>query len=772
MKRFFTLLSALSFCLFVSAQVKISGTVVDSDTKQIVEFANLSLLKSDSTFVATASSDNRGLFAFNNIPSGNYILSASLLGYEKTYHSVSATEKETAVGTIPMAHDAVALKDVVVTGQTVIQKSDRKIIVPSASQLKISNNGITLLKNLQLSRIIVNPIDNSVTVPGSGAVQFRINGVEVGINEITALVPTDIIRIEYHDDPGMRYGDVPAVLDYITRRRETGGSISANLGNAFFQNLDWGENTLSAKVNHKKSEFSANAYWARRAIDWTRENTETFVYSNKTIEREEVGTPTKFKQDRLNYSVNYNLNDADNYVLNLRLRNILEDTPNDFSNRNSIMTSSDNSSALSIVDHSSSLSNVPSLDVYFQKNLKNNQLLILNAVGTYFDTRTTRTYQESLANDLITDIYSRVDGKKYSLIMEGIYEKTLKTGKLTAGLKHSQSFTNNKYSGNVTADVNLRVAETYLYSEYQLQKNKFNYTLGLGVVRTCNSQDDLKNNSYIFRPTFRVNYKINENAYARYNFSVYSTAPSLSDLNNVEQSIDSLQIRRGNPNLHTVWFLSNQINAGYNKGILGIEAFAHYLYYKKPMMEQVTSENEKFVHQVINQKAMHQFYSQVSVSLKPWKDYISLTYTEGLNRFVSEGLDYTHTFSYWRSRLSANANYKNFVVGAEVYSRWDNLWGEDVQYGEKMHILSVGYNKPKWSISTLFFNPFSKRYDQSTYNLSKLTPSSSYVYTDNLAGTFVIQFSMNLDFGRKFKAGDKRLNNDDSDSGIMTGSKK
>jgi hypothetical protein len=111
-------------------------------------------------------------------------------------------------------------------------------------------------------------------------------------------------------------------------------------------------------------------------------------------------------------------------------------------------------------------------------------------------------------------------------------------------------------------------------------------------------------------------------------------------------------------------------------------------------------------------------------------------------------------------------------MGAEIYSRWDNLWGEDIEYGEKMHIITAGYNKPRWNVTAMMFNPFSKRYDQSNSNLSKLTPNSSYVYTDNLAGTFIIQFSMNINFGRKFKAGDKRLNNDDSDSGIMSGTKK
>jgi hypothetical protein len=773
MKYSYIILTALSIlAMSVSAQVKISGTIVDSDTRKFVEYANLALLKEDSSFVAAASSDDQGLFAFNNIPAGSYILSASSLGYNKAFQSVNATEKDAKVGNVLLTPSSFALKDIIVTGHTIIQKADKKLILPSASQIKISNNGMTLLKNLQLPRIMVNPIDNTVTVPGSGAVQLRINGVVVTVAEITALSPVDIIRIEYHDDPGMRYGDAPAVLDYITRRRETGGSVSANLGNVLFQNLSWGENTISAKVNNKNSEFSVYGYWSKRGIDWVRENEETFIFPDKTLERKEVGQPTRFEQDRLNYALNYSLNEPDKYMLNVNLRNNYEHTPNSFSDRESILYSSDNATPLAISDLSSSRGNTPALDIYFQKNLKKEQFLIFNVVGTYIDSHSARTYRETRGNNLSTDIFSSVDGEKYSLIAEGIYEKTLKKGKISAGLKHSQSFTNNQYSGNVAADVNLHVAETYLYSEYQLRQNKLNYTFGIGWTRTFNSQENQKNESYIWRPTIRVNYTINNNAYVRYSSSVLSTAPSLSDLNNVEQNIDSLQIRKGNPDLHTVWFLSNKLNVGYSKGIFGLELFAHYLYYNEPMMEQVSYNGDKFVRMIINQKAMHQLYTQASLSLKPWKDFITLRYTPEFNRFVSKGNDYTHTFSYWRTQVSVNLNYKNYFAGAEIYSRWDNLWGEDLEYGERMHILTAGYNKPKWNITAMIFNPFSKRYDQSNRNVSMLAPSSSYVYTDNLAGTFVVRLSMNLNFGSKFKAVQKRLNNDDSDSGIMSGTKK
>ena len=47
----------------------------------------------------------------------------------------------------------------------------------------------------------------------------------------------------------------------------------------------------------------------------------------------------------------------------------------------------------------------------------------------------------------MTNIYTKVDGKRYSVIGEGIYEKELETG-ISAGLKHTQAYTDNVYSGS------------------------------------------------------------------------------------------------------------------------------------------------------------------------------------------------------------------------------------------------------------------------------------------------------------------------------------
>lgn len=765
-----TLIFSIALLITITSvsQIKLSGTILDASTNKPIDFANVALLQQDSVFIAGIETDEKGKFNFNNIAKGNYILSTSFMGYDKSQIKINNLEKDLDVGDIALLSSDISLNDVTITANSIIRKPDRQLILPTQAQIEAANNGVTLLRNLQLSRIIINPMDNKITTSGGESVQLRINGVEVSQAEITAINPKDIIRIEYHDDPGMRYNNAAAVLDYIVRQRESGGNINTNLANAISE-MGWGENYFSAKYNHKKSEFSTNVYWSHRKLEWTRENHETFVFPDRTLQRIEQGEPTDVKFGQLNASLNYNLQEADKYLFNVRLRNNYNYIPNDFSDRSSRLIQ--DNSTLSIYDHSSTYSNSPSLDIYYQRNLKNEQLLIFNVVGTYINSRNSRTYQESRGNLTTTDIYSRIKGDKYSLIGEGIYEKSLSNGKISAGMKHTQTYTENLYMGDVKTIVGMNTAETYAYLEYQLKKGKFNYMFGIGGMRTYNSQGGESNEKYIFRPTLRITYNINENLFIRYNGYISGYAPSLSDLNNVEQAIDSLQIRRGNPGLKTVTFYSNSLTASWNKGIFGAEVFANYNYDNKPIMETVTLENGKFVKTSENQKSFHRLNIQTTLSLKPYKDYITISVRPRLNRYISNGNGYTHTHTNWRMGFSIFGNYKKWYAGSEVYSRYNNLWGESFNRGERFHLITAGYNNTKWSVGLTMLNPFSKNYDIGTSNRSALTPNKQIAYSDKLAQVFVVNVSLNLDFGRQYKAASKRLQNEDTDSGVLSGKK-
>jgi len=144
--------------------------------------------------------------------------------------------------------------------------------------------------------------------------------------------------------------------------------------------------------------------------------------------------------------------------------------------------------------------------------------------------------QEWKNDILLSDILSNVDGDKYSIIGEGIYERQFEAGRLGGGLKHTQSWTDNTYSGTVGGRTKMKQSETYLYTEFSGRVKKLNYTAGIGVSRSWFKQEGEEDYQYYtFRPKVSLQYNFTDNMYFRVNGSVNNVSPSLSELSAIEQ---------------------------------------------------------------------------------------------------------------------------------------------------------------------------------------------------------------------------------------------
>jgi len=66
------------------------------------------------------------------------------------------------------------------------------------------------------------------------------------------------------------------------------------------------------------------------------------------------------------------------------------------------------------------------------------------------------------------------------------------------------------------------------------------------------------------------------------------------------------------------------------------------------------------------------------------------------------------------------------------------------------------------------FNPFADNYKQENENWSQYASYKRSNYIKESSRMFLMQFTYNFSFGRKFKGDQKRLNNTDDDSGVMS----
>ena len=356
-------------------KIEIKGTVRDASDKSI-EYVNVVLQTIDSTFVAGVTTSPEGEFIFKNTAAGDYRLVLSSIGYNTGYITLNGVKRHTDLGPIVLDSASIALEGVTITGSSQISRADRKLVFPSERQMKTSTNGVNLLQELMLPRILVNPMNNEIGLSGGGELQLRINGVKAEIDEIKAIRPADIIRIEYHDNPGLRYGNAEVVLDYIVRRPETGGNFGADISQGL--NTMWGNYNLYGKVNHKKSEFGFSYYMGPRDFNGMyRDNEEEFhLADGTTLRRLEKGEPSKATMYQHNLNVNYSLQASENSLFSATLRLRGNNQPH-WDYKGTLYNANDEADVVDMTDRTDQSWTRPSLDLYYQQNLKNKQTLVL-----------------------------------------------------------------------------------------------------------------------------------------------------------------------------------------------------------------------------------------------------------------------------------------------------------------------------------------------------------------------------------------------------------
>ena len=755
--KYFVLAAAMVCAVSMVANNKVSGVIKDAADKSALVGVNVTLVESQKSkgestrnVVSGTVTDAHGKFSLE-AKTGEFVLECSYIGYEPIGMSLTVSGN-THLGTIEMNEASTELGEVVVEGDAVIQKVDRQILLPNKEQLGASSDGMSLLQNLQIPRIVVNPVENSVKTLANQDVQLRINGIEASSSEVMAINPKDVIRIEYHDQPGVRYNGAAAVINYIVRHRDTGGNLMLNASNGVTM-PGWGEYHLSGKVNFGKSSFSLMTHYSPRDVYWTRTNAETYNFSTGTIENREVGEPTRFKMNPVNIGLTYNWTNGEKNMLQIALRDFMNFTPHSKTNRNSRLYQATDSFA--IHDHESSKSISPSLDIYYEHNLPNDHHLYFDVVGTYINSSNDRRFEQLPLGETIadtSDVTSRVKGNKYSLIGEAIYEKDWENIGLTVGVRHNQQWVENRYASAINeqmvndqmVNVSMTTAETYAFAEVQQRVKQFSYAVGIGAMHTYIEQAGQKQSNWIARPQLTLSYDFGNGVFWKYKGYVSGYQPSLSAMSDVAQQIDKYQIRQGNPNLKPVMFVANEMQLSWQSKHVNLNLWANYSYDHKPIMDET----------------YEQLIDGQSYAVRTYANYVSL------------GNSYTHKHFNPGVRASIMGMYKGWQFFGEVTTRYNNLWGETLEYGEFYHHIGLGYNADKWGFRAMLMNPFSvKGYSIETKDLSALAPNTQHAEMRDFRQMLILNFHCNLDFGTQRRDSGKRINNEDKENGILSGTK-
>ncbi len=768
MRTLFFLLSIISFsqsAFSQSGNLNITGILVDRDNSP-VDYATITLLSSDSLYIRGANLLADGTFDISDIVSGDYLLKIQSLGYNDMYVSIPQMNKKMNIGTISLTENSEVLNEVVVTADAVINKVNKQILLPSSLQLKTSTQGFDLLNKMPIPDIRVDVVNRVISSADGGNVQLRINGVRSEINELMSLKAENILRVESYNALDARFGneDASVIIDVILKERITGGYVMADLTNALF--TGFGNHQVAGRMNYKDSEFGISYDLSYRDYEdrWI-DKTTTFNIPDNTIIRRQYGIRTPFNYQVHTINLLYNLLSKDRYTLNILLKNELWDANNDYRSKNYYINN--NASSLSTTFNSLH-SNKPVLDVFFKYNLPNEQSLAFNMVGTYIRTDNDRLYMESNEIENLTDIHNKIKGDKYSLISELIYDRKIQNQLFTAGAKHTQGYANNKYTGSSIGEVDLKNTDTYVFAQIQGSIKKIGYSFGLGLTRLWFQQEDEGYTFYSLRPSAQLSYKIRDNLTVKYAFSVISRAPSLSQLSDIVQQVDSLVSTTGNSALKPYNVYNNNFISSYHKGVVNASLNLRYTYYNRPIMDNIYVEDDKLLVIPDNQRRFQRLGGFLNVNVELIKNIWSIGLTGGIDYYQSNGQSYSHSYTNPWGDIETNVAYKKFDLNMGIYLRTNQLWGETINYGEDWQSIDLGYTHNSFKFGVGMSYPFKNKWSAGSKSLSDLKPETSWTYIADNGHMLYLKFAWNFSFGKKAHTSKKTLNNIDSDTGIKS----
>lgn len=656
---------------------------------------------------------------------------------------------------------SVNLDEVTIQGAQVVNKIDGKMIHPTDAQKESSNNGYSILQKLSLPNIRINEIDHTVTaIDNSGSVQIRINNIIVDKQELQALDPKTITKIDFIDNPGVRYGDdIAYVINIYTRRKDSGYTVGADATTSF--TALQGEATTYGKWNYKKSELSLSYNYSGAKLygilvsdvaDYTLDDGSIYTISRKD---EKAFTSS----NNHNIELTYNLADSTAYVFQASLNGIFNKTPKDY-NITDIADGTDNYTATSRYNGSSNSSD---LDLYFFRQITPRQSITANAVGTYISTNTYNYNDEGGAYQYY------VDGKTASALSEIIYENRLKPFTLSAGINYSYKYTNNKYTGDTYALTEMNQNKIYGFSGIKGSLKAFRYSIGAGISYMHYKQDEFNYDFWTFRPKLNLYYRLTKGLQLSYSYKMYDKLSSFAMMSDATIKTNSMEYKVGNPNLKPSRFSDHRLQLLYNKSRLQSNLMISFRHCDKPNMElyERTAEN-KFKYTQTNQKEIDILH--ISANLIYWfiPEKLQFSVYGGMQRYFNYGTEYSHfsTFGFYMCNITAYLG--NFTLQADIDngSRW--LEGETKGYLGSYTKFKGSYDYKDWQFSLTWTNPFCKKYISDKGEVINRNLHKMIIDWDKDEGCQVaLNVSWRLSRGKEHKSVDKTINLSDKETGIM-----
>jgi outer membrane receptor protein involved in Fe transport len=566
---------------------KLSGIVIDADTRKPVEFATIAVIRVRDQKPETGGVANeKGFFMIEQIKPGKYFAKISFIGYESfstDTFMILPQAPEKNLGTIRLNNASKKLNEVVVSGDRgIMQMSiDKKVFNVDKNLLSEGGNAGDVLQTIPS---VTTDVDGNINLRGSGNVTVLIDGKPSSLagSDMSALlqqIPANTIEsVELITNPSAKYDPdgMSGIINIVLKKNKKdlfSGSANVSAGTSE-------QYTAGLNLNYRKNKWNTSVGLGVRSNQRTgsqknlRQNifSDTTFYSNQYSDRNDlikginarVGIDYSFNnKNTLGVNTTYNIRNRKNNS-DINYENL--DANNSLSSR-SVRTSraDDEGNNLDASIYYKKLFARPKEELYIEGTLsqssgdrtENFSQEYFNADGNPFNSNAflqrSDNIDNSYVNTLKLDYSYPVD--EFSKIETG-FKSSFRN--VDADIRAENFDTiNSEYVNNPNVTNHFVFDEQVhaVYGIYSRTINKFGFQVGLRAEQAYTSADQIStgekfNNDYFsLFPSIYFSYKLEKDQELQLNYSRRINRPSVNNLNPFVDYEDPQNLRRGNPTL-------------------------------------------------------------------------------------------------------------------------------------------------------------------------------------------------------------------------------
>ena len=613
---FFSLLSPSLFA--GEGSIKITGKVVESTSRQPVEFATVMIAdKQTGEAITGVTTDADGAFLVEAKLSDFYV-EISFLGYAtQTITDIQVRGGEVDLGTIVLTEIGETLSEVVVRAEksSTEFKLDKRVFNVGEDLSSTGASALEVLNNVPSVNV---DIEGQISLRGSTGVQVLINGKpsvlasEQG-NALGTITADMIEKIEVITNPSAKYDaeGTSGIINIVIKkeeRRGLNGSLTLNTGVPHNHNLGLSLNRRTEKFN-LFSQLGAGY----RELPRERENINLDRVNDFTI----LSEGTEYRNE-LFYNfilgTDYHINRYNVLTLSGYFAYEIEDQPS-LTQFTIPDTRGRAASEWSRTEVTEATNPKYQYELQYKKEFPDNadHALLFSALGNFFGKDQSSEFQNTnlIGGSATNDQQTRTNFKeaRYTFILgytKPFAEKwTLETGAQYVLNDVSNDFAvtdliNDQWVQNADLtnvfEYNQKVLGAYATGAYE--GDKWGVKLGLRMENTdlttylVTTEQSNDQNFTNFFPTFHSSYKVSDNLSFQAGYSRRIFRPRLWDLNPFFNIRNNFSIRTGNPDLLPEFTDSYEVSSVYILEKTSLN-FSVYYRYTTDVVERVSTLEDK-----------------------------------------------------------------------------------------------------------------------------------------------------------------------------------